>query len=122
MHRDSTSRCHAPGLFAQVRGRFTLRRRSYSARTAEARLAAVLVGGSRIARGAGHPDQERLMPYMPPFHTSEKEEQAVYHNNSACADGRRIKREHICSGEGQRRRLCEAMSQLGDQCGRSDGT
>ena len=42
------------------------------------------------------------MPYMPPFHTSEKEEQAVYHNNSACADGRRIKREHIVLRRGRR--------------------
>src|SRR5665647_1277112 len=47
-----------------------------------------------------------------PFHTSEPETPAVYHNNSECSEGKKIKPEHRVSGEGSGRRLCEICAKL----------
>jgi hypothetical protein len=56
----------------------------------------------------------RTMPPVYPYHTSESETPAVFHNNSACDDGQRIKKEHLQSGEGVGRRLCERCEELND--------
>lgn len=52
------------------------------------------------------------MPYTPPFHTVEPGAPHVYHNNSACNDGKAIKPQHWRSGEGYGRRRCERCAQL----------
>lgn len=52
------------------------------------------------------------MPKVPAFHTSEPETPAVYHNNSACDEGKKIKPEHRVDGEGVGRRLCEVCAKL----------
>ena len=52
---------------------------------------------------------------MPPcleFHTSEPETAPVYHNNSACFESKKIKREHRRLGRGVNRRLCEVCANL----------
>jgi hypothetical protein len=52
------------------------------------------------------------MPPCSPFHTSEPETPAVYHNNSACFEGKKIKREHRVEGTGVGRRPCEICADL----------
>jgi hypothetical protein len=52
------------------------------------------------------------MPRVTPFHTSETETPAVYHNNSACHEGKQIKPQHRVPGEGVGRRLCEVCADL----------
>lgn len=52
------------------------------------------------------------MPKVSAFHTSEPETPAVYHNNSACDEGKKIKPEHRVDGEGVGRRLCEVCAKL----------
>jgi hypothetical protein len=52
------------------------------------------------------------MPYTSPFHTSSDEYPAVYHNNSACADGQRIEAKNRVSGQGTGRRLCDECAKL----------
>jgi hypothetical protein len=44
---------------------------------------------------------------VPPYHTSEPETPAVYHNRSECPDGQRIKPQHLVQGTGTGRRLCD---------------
>jgi hypothetical protein len=55
------------------------------------------------------------MPPCPPFHTSEPETPAVYHSNSVCSEGKKIKSWHRISGHGYGRRLCEACADLTHQ-------
>jgi hypothetical protein len=52
------------------------------------------------------------MGKVAPFHTSEPETPAVYHNNSDCSEGKKIKPEHKVSGTGTGRRLCEVCAGL----------
>jgi hypothetical protein len=47
------------------------------------------------------------MPKVQAFHTTTPEEPAVYHDNSVCADGKRIKQENKVTGTGGRRRCDE---------------
>jgi hypothetical protein len=51
------------------------------------------------------------MPKVDPFHTSEPETPEVYHDNSECEDGQRIKPEHRVDGTDGRRR-CERCDEL----------
>ena len=55
------------------------------------------------------------MPSCQPFHTSEPETPAVYHDNSACSDGKKVKPEHRRIGLGVDRRLCEVCAELDRQ-------
>ncbi len=55
------------------------------------------------------------MPSCQPFHTSEPETPAVYHNNSACSDGKKVKPEHRRIGLGVDRRQCEVCADLNRQ-------
>lgn len=41
------------------------------------------------------------------YHTSQPETPAVYHNDDACPDGRRILPQHRVPGRGSGRRLCD---------------
>ncbi|MDX6533854.1 MAG: hypothetical protein QOF68_1598 [Gaiellales bacterium] len=41
------------------------------------------------------------------YHTSEPETPEVYHNDAACPNGQRIKKEHLVSGRGYGRKLCD---------------
>jgi len=52
------------------------------------------------------------MPYTSSFHTVEPGAPHVFHNNSACQDGKNIRREHQRPGPGEGRRLCERCSKL----------
>jgi hypothetical protein len=52
------------------------------------------------------------MPKVAPFHTTEPEIPAVYHNNSDCEAGQKIKPEHRVSGIGTGRRLCRRCVDL----------
>lgn len=52
------------------------------------------------------------MPRCPAFHTSEEEDPAVYHDNSACGEGKKIKPEHRVEGYGVNRRVCEVCDAL----------
>ena len=54
------------------------------------------------------------MPYTSPFHTSQPETPEVYHDNTECEDGQRIKPEHKVMGTGGRRR-CERCDELAFQ-------
>jgi len=55
------------------------------------------------------------MPRISPFHTVEEGKPVVYHNNSACADGKRIKPEHYRTGTGIGRRLCDECERLNEE-------
>jgi hypothetical protein len=52
------------------------------------------------------------MSRVGPFHTSEPETPAVYHNDDECFEGQKIKPEHKLAGEGVGRRLCEVCDDL----------
>jgi hypothetical protein len=52
------------------------------------------------------------MPPCPPFHTSEPETPPVYHNNSACSEGKKIQQRHRVENAGVNRRLCEVCADL----------
>jgi hypothetical protein len=52
------------------------------------------------------------MAKVAPFHTSEAETPAVYHNNSSCSEGKKIKPQHKVSGTGSGRRLCKVCADL----------
>lgn len=52
------------------------------------------------------------MGKVPAFHTSEPETPAVYHNNDACSEGKKIKPQHKVSGTGTGRRLCKICEGL----------
>lgn len=49
------------------------------------------------------------MPYTSPFHTDEPETPEVYHDNSVCSDGKRIKNP-VLGTDGRRR--CQSCSDL----------
>jgi len=53
------------------------------------------------------------MPWTPPFHTEEPETPEVYHDNSVCPDGQRIK--NPVSGDDGRRRclVCQELAAEG---------
>lgn len=55
------------------------------------------------------------MPAVAPFHTVEPGKPHVYHNNSACHDGKDIHPLHRRSGPGVGRRLCEECARLNRQ-------
>jgi hypothetical protein len=55
------------------------------------------------------------MPPCPAFHTSEPETPEVYHNNSACHEGKQILPQHKVAGQGVGRRLCEVCADLNAQ-------
>jgi hypothetical protein len=51
------------------------------------------------------------MPWTAPFHSTSDEDKEVYHNNSACADGKRILAANKASGDAGRP-LCEECDRL----------
>ena len=53
------------------------------------------------------------MGNVAPFHTSESETSAVYHNNSNCSEGKKIKPPHKVIGTGSGRSLCKVCAGLG---------
>jgi hypothetical protein len=57
-----------------------------------------------------------------PFHTSEDETPAVYHNDDACHEGKKIKPEHRVESEGTDRRLCEVCAGLNASAGPPAGS
>jgi len=59
--------------------------------------------------------KEAPVPRVPAFHTSEPETPPVYHNNSECHEGKKIKPWHRVEGEGVGRRLCEICAELNAQ-------
>jgi hypothetical protein len=52
------------------------------------------------------------VPRCPAFHTLEPEDPEVYHDNSACWEGEKIKPEHHVDGYGVGRRICEVCDEL----------
>jgi hypothetical protein len=56
------------------------------------------------------------VPSCSPFHTSEPEYPAVYHDNSACDEGKKIKRQHRVEGSGGRRicYVCHGLNSKGE--------
>jgi hypothetical protein len=52
------------------------------------------------------------MPYTDPFHTSSYEADPVYHNNSACEEGQRVKRDGNALDGDDGRRLCDDCTDL----------
>jgi hypothetical protein len=47
-----------------------------------------------------------------PFHTSEPETPAVYHDDDECYEGKKIKPWHRVPGKGVNRRRCEVCEDL----------
>jgi hypothetical protein len=55
------------------------------------------------------------MPWMPAFHTSQREEPMVFHDNSACLVGQKVAPGHRREGVGMRRVRCQVCADLKDR-------
>ncbi|MGA2471441.1 MAG: hypothetical protein ABSG64_12215 [Solirubrobacteraceae bacterium] len=51
------------------------------------------------------------MPHTLPFHSIKPGRPQVFHNNTACEEGKRAEGPHWCAGDGGRR-LCEVCARL----------